>query len=636
MPPSNFVELLCRRSLEQSDKTAVTFLLDGEDAKQSLTYAELDVRARALAVHLLKEISPGERVLLLQPPGLDFVVSFFGCLYAGAVAVATYPPHKPRQAPRIEAIFEDAQPRLVLSSKEVLLRINSWLEKRAGSLPTISTEEVSTAGSEDWCLPVLRPETLALLQYTSGSTGAPRGVMVTHGNIMANEAMIRQTFGQHDDSSVVSWLPIYHDMGLIGNLLQPLYLGTSTVLMSPASFLQKPVRWLSAVSRFRARTTGGPNFAFELCTRAVTNEQKVGLDLSCLELLYSGAEPIEASVLDRFATAFRECGLRREALFACYGLAEATVLATGGGLGTGPNYLQVDADLLQSGRGVPSNSSTRRSTILVSCGKSAVGQDLRIVDPLSMRGLPEGVVGEIWLRGPHITSGYWRKDAETREFCRATLVDSEEEFLRTGDLAFMFAGELYVTGRMKDLIIIRGQNHYPQDIERTVEVSHAAIQPAACSAFGIVEKGEERLVIAAEVRRATLQNLDGETVVAAIRRNVAEAHELAAHAVVLLKPFTLPKTSSGKLYRRGAKTGFIEGKLDSVFVWKESTVLQSDDGDSRVRADAIIAWLRTYGDMRVNSFLIDERRSIPPYIVLDFGNHGVLGLQAPPEAGGQA
>ena len=634
VPPSNFVELLRRRSLEQSEKTAVTFLLDGEEAKQSLTYAELDVRARALAVLLLEQITPGERVLLLQPPGLDFVISFFGCLYAGAVAVATYPPHKPRQMPRIDAIFEDAQPRVVLTSKEVLLRVNSWLGQRAGRLRTISTEEVGTAGSEDWRLPELRPETLALLQYTSGSTGTPRGVMVTHGNIMANEKMIRQTFGQHEESSVVSWLPIYHDMGLIGNLLQPLYLGTSTVLMSPASFLQKPVRWLSAVSRFRARTTGGPNFAFKLCIQAVTDEQKAGLDLSCLERLYSGAEPIEASVLDRFAAAFRECGLRREVLFACYGLAEATVLVTGGGLGTGPKYLQVDADLLQSGRGVPSEPSTTRSTTLVSCGKSDLGQDLRIVDPQSKRVLPEGLVGEIWLRGPHVTRGYWRKEAETREFCRATLADSEEEFMRTGDLAFLYADELYVTGRMKDVIIIRGQNHYPQDIERTVEVSHPAIQAAGCSAFGITENGEERLVIAAEVRRAALQNLNDEAVVTAIRRQVAEVHELAVHAIVLLKPFTLPKTSSGKLYRGGAKTDYLDGNLNSVFVWKESTVLRTNDGDSRVRADAIISWLRTYGDTRINSFLIDERRSIPPYIVLDFGNHGVLGLQAPVEAGG--
>ena len=353
VPPSNFVELLGHRSLEQSDKTAVTFLLDGENVTESLTYKDLDGRARTLAVRLLEEISPGDRVLILQPPGVEFVVSFFGCLYAGVVAVATYPPHKQRQVSRIEAIFEDAQPQMVLTSKALLSRMNSWLGKRAERLRAIYTEELATAGSDGWQSPVLRPETLALLQYTSGSTGTPRGVMVTHGNIMANEEMIRQTFGQHEESSVVSWLPIYHDMGLIGNLLQPLYLGTSTVLMSPASFLQKPVRWLSAVSRFRARTTGGPNFAFDLCARAVTKEQKAGLDLSCLELLYSGAEPIEASVLDRFAAAFRECGLRREALFACYGLAEATVLATGGGLRTGPNYLQVDTDLLQSGRGVP-------------------------------------------------------------------------------------------------------------------------------------------------------------------------------------------------------------------------------------------------------------------------------------------
>jgi acyl-CoA synthetase (AMP-forming)/AMP-acid ligase II/alkylation response protein AidB-like acyl-CoA dehydrogenase/acyl carrier protein len=634
VPPSNFVELLGHRSLEQSDKTAVTFLLDGENVTESLTYKELDGRARALAVRLLEEISPGERVLILQPPGVEFVVSFFGCLYAGVVAVATYPPHKQRQVSRIEAIFEDAQPQMVLTSKALLSRINSWLDKRAERLRAIYTEELATAGSDGWQSPVLRPETLALLQYTSGSTGTPRGVMVTHGNIMANEEMIRQTFGQHEESSVVSWLPIYHDMGLIGNLLQPLYLGTSTVLMSPASFLQKPVRWLSAVSRFRARTTGGPNFAFDLCARAVTNEQKAGLDLSCLELLYSGAEPIEASVLDRFAAAFRECGLRREALFACYGLAEATVLATGGGLRTGPNYLQVDTDLLQSGRGVPSDVSNQRSTTLVSCGQSAVGQDLRIVDPASKRILPESEVGEIWLRGPHITTGYWGNDADTREFCRASIADGEEGFLRTGDLGFMHAGELYVTGRIKDVIIIRGQNHYPQDIERTVEACHPAVQPAGCSAFGITEEGEERLVIAVEVQRSALRDLDSEAVAAAIRRNVVDAHEIAVHAVVLLKPFMLPKTSNGKLYRRGARQGFLESTLNSVFVWKESTVRQPANGGSRVRADAIIQWLRGYGDTRVNSFLMDERRSIPPYIVLDLGNHGVLGLQAPTEDGG--
>jgi acyl-CoA synthetase (AMP-forming)/AMP-acid ligase II/alkylation response protein AidB-like acyl-CoA dehydrogenase/acyl carrier protein len=634
VPPSNFVELLAHRSLEQSDKTAVTFLVDGENIAESLTYKELDRRARALAVRLLMEISPGERVLLLQPPGLEFVVSFFGCLYAGAVAVATYPPHKQRQVSRVEAIFEDAEPRLVLTSKELLSRINSWLGKRAEGLKVIYTEEVSTAGSEDWCPPILRPETLALLQYTSGSTGTPRGVVITHGNIMANEEMIRQTFGQHEESSVVSWLPIYHDMGLIGNLLQPLYLGTSTVLMSPASFLQKPVRWLSAVSRFRARTTGGPNFAFNLCTRAVTSEQKIGLDLSCLELLYSGAEPIEASVLDRFAAAFRECGLHREALFACYGLAEATVLATGGRLRTGPNYLQVDTDLLQSGRGIAPQGSTQRSTTLVSCGKSAIGQELRIVDPISKKILAEGEVGEIWLRGPHITPGYWGNEADTRDFCRATLADGKGGFLRTGDLGFVHAGELYATGRIKDVIIIRGQNRYPQDIERTVEASHAAIQPAGCSAFGITEEGEERLVIAAEVQRSALRDLDSEAVVAAICRNVVEVHEIAVHAIVLLKPFTLPKTSNGKLYRHGARQGFLESTLNSVFVWKESTMRRPDDGGSRARADAIIGWLRTYGDARVNSFLMDERRSIPPYIVLDFGNLGVLGLQAPTKAGG--
>ena len=633
-PSNNFVELLCRRAAEQSDTTAVTFLFDGEEVQQSLTYSELDARVRALAVRLLREVSPGDRILLLQPPGLEFVISFFGCLYAGVVAVATYPPRNARHMPRIESVFEDAQARLALTSNEELARIKSWLGERTAGFGMICSDEVGTMGAENWQMPTLRPDTLALLQYTSGSTGRPRGVMVTHGNIMANEEMIRRTMGQHDQSSVVSWLPIYHDMGLIGNLLQPLYLGTSTVLMSPASFLQKPVRWVSAVSRFKARTTGGPNFAFDLCARKVTEKQKAALDLSCLELLYCGSEPIEARVLDRFVETFRECGLRREALYTCYGMAETTLLSTGGRPGVGPRYLDVDADLLASGHGRPVDASTRRRRTLVSCGESVADQDLLIVDPSARTVLRAGAVGEIWLRGPHVTAGYWQREDETRELCRATLSDGSGPFLRTGDLGFLHAGELYVTGRMKDLIIIRGLNHYPQDIERAVEAAHPALQSGACSAFALREEGAERVVVAVEVRRAALKSLDGEAIAAAIRRAVAEAHELAVHAVALLKPLTLPKTSSGKLYRDAARKAFVENTLDSVFIWREPVGAASQEDGSRVRADGIIEWLRTYSHTRVNSFLMDERRSIPPYIVLDFGNHGVLGLQAPVEIGG--
>jgi acyl-CoA synthetase (AMP-forming)/AMP-acid ligase II/acyl carrier protein len=567
---NNFVELLRRRASADSAKTAVTFLLDGEEAERGLTYEELDLRARSVAVRLLTEVLPGDRVLLLQPPGLEFVISFFGCLYAGVIAVAAYPPRNIRHMPRIEAILKDTQATLILTSEEARAKIGPWLGERETRFRLICSEEIDTAGADAWRMPSLKRDTLALLQYTSGSTGAPRGVMVTHGNIMANEEMICKAFGHHCESSVASWLPIFHDMGLIGNLLQPLYLGTSTVLMSPTSFLQKPVRWLWAISRFRTRSTGAPNFAFDLCARSITEEQKATLDLSCLEIVYSGSEPIDARVLDRFEAAFWDCGLRRGMLLSCYGMAEATLLCTCGRPGARPRYLEVDAEMLEWGRYQLPGVSPRRRHTLVSCGESALGQDLRVVEPSSRTVLPEGVVGEIWLRGPHVTAGYWRKEAETNEMFHARLADGDGPFLRTADLGFVYGGELYVTGRIKDLIIIRGRNHYPQDIERSVEVCHPAIQPGPCAAFALTEAGVERLAVAAELKRVALKGLDGEAIVAAIRRAVMEAHELAVYAVALLKPLTLPKTSSGKIQRHLAKSGFLDGTLEPAFVWRET------------------------------------------------------------------
>ncbi len=660
-PAENFVELLLSRALRQGGQPAVSFLPDGDEEAETLTYAALDARARAIAVHLRREAAPGDRVLLLQPPGLAFVASFFGCLYAGVVAIAAYPPRNARHLPRIDAILADAQVRMILTTSEARAKIEPWLGERAGAYTLRCSDTMDASAAEAWTPPALTADTVALLQYSSGSTGRPRGVVITHGNIMANAAMIRHRFGYHDQSTFVSWLPIYHDMGLIGNLLQPLYLGTSTVLMSPVSFLQRPVRWLAAISRTRARTTGAPNFAFDLCARVVTAEQKATLDLSCLELIYSGSEPIDARALDRFAAAFAGCGLRREALYACYGMAESTLLATGGTAGAGPRIVEFDADSLAAHRPAPAGEGARARVRLVSCGTSVAGQELRIVDPVTLAPLAEPAVGEIWLRGAHIAPAYWGKPDVTQEIMRATLADGTGPWLRTGDLGFLREGELYVTGRIKDVIIIRGKNHYPQDIERTVELSHPALQAGACSAFALTVDGTERLGLAVEVQRTALKSLAGDEVVAAIRRAVMEEHELTVQAIALLRPVTLPKTSSGKLQRFAARDGLQAGTLESVFLWREPAVAEpapdpimsvsvsspapaapaarptpgaGDAAASRIRADEIIAWLRTYADTRVNSFLMDERRSIPPYIVLDFGNQGILGLQAPRPMGG--
>ena len=661
-PPSkNLVEHLRYQARAHAGRPAVTFLPDGETGAQTLTYDALDARARALAVRLRTLAAPGERLLLLYPAGLEFVVSFFACLYAGNVAIAAYPPRNARHMPRIDAILADAQVRTILTTRDARQKIEPWLGARAGGFALLCTDEPDAASPDDWTPPLLATDSVALLQYSSGSTGTPRGVVITHGNIMANAAMIKSRFGYHDQSTFVSWLPIYHDMGLIGNLLQPLYLGTSTVLMSPVSFLQRPVRWLAAISQYRARTTGAPNFAFDLCARMVTPEQKAALDLSCLELIYSGSEPIDARALDRFAEAFAGCGLRREALYACYGMAESTLLATGGIAGAGVRCLEVDADSLAAHRPAPADEKSRQRTRLVSCGFSVEGQDLRIVDAATNAVLAENHVGEIWLRGPHIAPSYWGKPDVTEQAMRASLADGDGPWLRTGDLGFLRDGELYVTGRIKDVVIIRGKNHYPQDIERTVELCHPALQTGACSAFALTVDGTERLGIVVEVQRTALKSLAGEDVAAAIRRSVMEEHELTVHVIALVRPVTLPKTSSGKLQRFAARDALHAGTLESVFFWRETaraepaseTIMPSatspdnlksspglrfpgsaDETASRSRADEIIAWLREYTDTRINSRLMDERRCIPPHIVLDFGNHGILGLQAPCAIGG--
>ena len=657
----------------------------------TLDYASLNARARAIGARLRAEAGEGGRVLLLHPPGLEFVASFFGCLYGGVVAIAAYPPRNARHMPRIEAILQDAQVRVIVSTREGLAKVEPWLGERASSFRLIASDDLTQADPA-WRRPAIRPESLALLQYSSGSTGQPRGVMITHANIMANAEMIRRQFGYHDQSTFVSWLPIYHDMGLIGNLLQPLYLGTSTVLMPPAAFLQKPVRWLAAISRQRARTTGAPNFAFDLCARVITAEQKAELDLSCLELIYNGSEPIDARAFDRFADAFASCGLRRTSLYACYGMAETTLLATGGKPGEGYRALRLDPAALGRNEAVEVAAGRTDGLSSVSCGRSVVDQELAIVDPVSLQARPSATVGEIWLRGAHVSPGYWGQPERTAESMGARQADGSGPWLRTGDLGFLKDGELYVTGRIKDVIIVRGKNHYPQDIERTAELSHPALQPGSCAAFALRIDGVEQVGIAAEVQRTALRTLDGPAVVSAIRRAVLEAHELSVFAVTLLKPVTLPKTSSGKLQRFAARAGWESGTLESVYSDREPpgaastgggapspvssaapasptggvaaaasggnaasaasaaavaptvagvsldpTVVPRLGGDpqrSRERADAMIAWIRSYAEQRVNSYLIDERRCIPPYIVLDFGNNGLLGLEVPEALGG--
>jgi natural product biosynthesis luciferase-like monooxygenase protein len=563
---STLVELLRWRGQEQSDRTAYTFLVDGEREAVHVSYGQLDQQARAIGGWLQQQQAEGQRVLLLYPPGLGFVAAFFGCLYAGAVAVPAYPPRPQRGWPRLEAIMADADPAVVLSTAGLLARLEpAWGQHLdRGRRRWQATDELSVAAAGQWQAPELERQRLAFVQYTSGSTGTPKGVMVSHGQVLDHQQVIRQAFEQDEHSIIVSWLPLYHDMGLIGAVLQPLYVGARCVLLSPAAFLQRPVRWLQAISAFGATTSGGPNFAYDLCVRKIRAEQRAGLDLRRWRVAFNGAEPVRGETLERFAEAFAGSGFRWEAFAPCYGLAEATLLVSGGVRRQGPVVQRVEAEALQQNRVVTAGAEAEGGRPLVSCGPVAGGQQLRIVDPETATPCAADQVGEIWVRGASVAAGYWNRPEETEEVFGGRLAGSGDGgYLRTGDLGFVQDGEVYVTGRRKDLIIIRGRNHYPQDIEQTVEQSHEGLRMGSGAAFSVEEGGQERLVVVQEVDVGA-GGLDSEEVAAAIRQAVAQEHEVQVQAVVLIAAGSLPKTSSGKRQRQACRAAYLAGSLAVV------------------------------------------------------------------------
>jgi acyl-CoA synthetase (AMP-forming)/AMP-acid ligase II len=571
--PSTLVEILRRRVIHQPDRLAYTFLLDGETQEAHLTYVDLDQKARAIGARLQSLGAYGERALLLYPPGLEFIAGFFGCLYAGVVAVPVYPPHPvrlDRTLPRFLAIARDAQAVAMLTSSE-LLPVAASLWEQAPDLQALHWLATDTIGgnvADEWQPPALSSSSLVLFQYTSGSTAAPRGVMLTHGNLLHNLELVRCAFQVGPDSIGVSWLPMYHDMGLTG-FLEPLYINAPTFLMSPVAFLQRPLRWLQAISRTRATTSGGPPFAYDLCVRKITPEQRATLDLSSWNVAFTGAEPIRAETLERFAATFAPCGFRREAFYPCYGLAEATLIASGGLKSAPPIVFTVQSAALERNQVVAAPGEDTAARTLLGCGQSLGDQKIAIVDPESLTRCSSDEVGEIWIAGPSVAQGYWGQPEDTEHTFHTYLADTGEgPFLRTGDLGFLKDGELFVTGRLKDLIIIDGYNHYPQDIELTVEQSYPALRPGCCAAFSIDVAGQERLVIVAEVERRYLprrvESLDTKEIVQAIRRAVAEHHELSVYTVSLLKPGAISKTSSGKIQRHVCRANFLTGSLDVI------------------------------------------------------------------------
>ncbi len=604
---STLVDLLQYRTLYQPEQTGFTFLKDGETEGLSLTYKALDRQARSISALLHRSNTFGARVLLLYPPGLEFIAAFFGCLYAGAIAVPAYPPRANQSIQRLQAIVADAQASFALTTTSQL----STLEQRIASnrdlaaMKWLATDKLDNDLGRDWQVPAIDKDTLAFLQYTSGSTGAPKGVMVSHGNLLHNLALINQSFEASPHSRGVIWLPQYHDMGLIGGILQPLFGGFPVMLMSPAIFVQKPWCWLQTISRHQATISGGPNFAYDLCIRRITSEQRKNLDLSSWEVAFTGAEPIRAETLEQFTKTFEPCGFRRSAFYPCYGMAEATLFITGGLKANPPFIHEVDAEALAQNQVLRLPEQQAKVKKLVGCGHVRSEQKVLIVNPKTLTECPDEQIGEIWVASASVAQGYWNKLEQTEQIFQAYLSDTKEgPFLRTGDLGFLRQGELFFAGRLKDLIIIRGRNHYPQDIELTVEQSHPAIrQPGFTAAFSVEVDREERLVVVAELDRRyrqrristnkdsfegelsddvkSPQSFDAAPIIKSIRQAVAQQYELQVYGVLLLKIGSIPKTSSGKIQRHACQAAFLAGTLEVI----SSSIIGETEGSANSTTD---------------------------------------------------
>lgn len=571
-------------------KTALRFLGQGEAQAEAATYEALHDRAACLAHALAAQHPAGSRALLMYDAGIDFVVAFWACVQAGIVAVPVPLPKPNRSLHWYEHIVRDAQIGCVLGDPAVQARLAPALEASAALRALRWICEQDAAQHPPLAPVAARGEDLVLLQYTSGSTGAPKGVRVSHRSLLANEAMIQSRWGNHAASVIVSWLPHFHDMGLIGKILQSLYVGAELVLMPPAAFIQRPVRWLQAITRYRGSNSGAPNFAYDACLRDIGDAELADLDLSSWQVAWSGAEPVRARTLNAFASRFAPCGLRAEALSASYGLAEATLMVTSAHPGPTP-LLRVDAAALQRGQarvlaraqaGTPGLDCAAGDCWLAGCGPWMPDHRLHIVDPATRRPRPRGEVGEVWFAGASVSDGYWGQAQvqASQEACHAQLADGAGEampYLRTGDLGFIDEGEggcgqLYIVGRMKDMLVIRGVNHAPQDIEHSVARCDAAFVPDGCAAFPVMADGQEQLVVVQELRRSHARHADGAALLRRVRETVAERHGLQLFALCLIVQAHLPKTTSGKVQRQLCRTLFLDGRLECAYEWRRGAV----------------------------------------------------------------
>ncbi|MEQ1674684.1 MAG: fatty acyl-AMP ligase [Candidatus Nitrotoga sp.] len=569
-----FVDVLSKHAAEIPNDTALVFLTNGEKAQPSMTFSELHELSMKFAAGIREHADRGNRVLLLFQSSYEFAVAFFGCLYAGVISIPLpIPSRRIGDWTRMEKIIHDTDAKLVVTYEKARERLMQ------NAQDNMRTTEFNLHLYEDMIkAKAMRPEKIkgsdaVFLQYTSGSTGAPKGVILSHDNLIENQIILKKGFRNHSESVYLSWLPLFHDMGLIGNFMQAIYIGQPFIFMAPNAFLQKPIRWLRAVSEYNVRVSGAPNFAYDLCVERIKEEDKEELDLSSWEVAFNGAEPVRADTLKKFSQAFKNCSFNEKAFYPCYGTAESTLIISGAVEYGMPVYLDVERKSYEQNKIIVSNNEGSEDSItLVSSGKPLIENSVVIVSPINKRQLPNLAVGEIWLNSPCNASGYWNNLEASEKTFRNKIEgdDSLKDYLNTGDLGFLDGENIYITGRTKDLLIFNGRNIYPQDIESCSSGSDVALKTGRCAATSLYIDGKERLVLIHELERLHVNKSNYDEVIENIRIAVYKEFSVPVFGVALVSPLTIPMTSSGKIRRQLCREQYKNNELNVVMSWSDS------------------------------------------------------------------
>lgn len=555
------IDVLERHAAERGSRVAYRFIGTQAEELEAVSFAELASVAREMAAFWLRHFPRGSRIAISCAPSLAFIKTYVSCLYAGMVAVPTYPPSRPSDWERLDAILADCDCRAIATDETLISYFLNHFEGSAIKVLNIASCREASVG----VLPRPVGDDVAFLQYTSGSTGLPKGVVVSHGNLMANERAIQRSFGHDDQADLLGWLPMYHDMGLIGIALQPLYLGTTSTMMSPQTFLRSPLIWLRAISKYKAHTSGGPNFAFELCLKAAEKDDLSDIDLSSWRVAFNGAEPIDAQTLEQFLERFAACGLRADAIYPCYGLAESTLYVSGHRRGQRFQVLGVEKEALKANQLTPSTAGEGLTRLVGTV--NLCGHDITIVDPETRAVLDEGGVGEIWLRNPSVAQGYWNKPEASSEGFHAVTSCGQGPFLRTGDLGGWCDGHLYITGRLKDMIILNGRNYYATDIERCVQQNDEHLRVGYGAAFSVQEQGRESLVLVQGVKASPSTVAEAADICNRAKKAILGDIGVPVSRIVLINSKEFPRTSSGKVRRNACRQMLQDGEFAILHEW---------------------------------------------------------------------